>query len=487
MFIISVFIILIILIGPILTKNYDKSTIIKLEEDKTVLKVLYPFCMFLVDKCKVSLNNTYKKESLASIYIGKNKKQIYRFYLAKKMAYFLGSLFVVSCLYLVVYIGNNFKEGNLVSGKYIYRNNKEDQEIILQAEINNKGITYQRNINYKVTNQKYTREDYKKKLKEAKSHIKEVYLGKNKDEMQVKYPLNLIGCIPHNNIEIQWEFGFDSLVNEDGTLNNVHVSQKGQYSQLRVQFYYENWEDEMLLPIRVLPMDLTKEERLQLRLEEELIKLDQKDVTRNKIQLPSNVNGYAVTYKEKHGNSNEILFVVGVIASILIVFIYENEIKRKIKLRNLEMQLDYPDIVNKFTLLLSAGMNLSRAWGKIAKEYEDKLQKGQKRRYAYDEWITTWYELNSGISEVTALERFGRRSKILNYLKFSSLVSQNLRKGSKGLSELLDYEVLDALEERKALAKRLGEEAGTKLLMPMAIMLILTIAIIMIPAFLSFM
>jgi len=42
------------------------------------------------------------------------------------------------------------------------------------------------------------------------------------------------------------------------------------------------------------------------------------------------------------------------------------------------------------------------------------------------------------------------------------------------------------MEERKSLARKLGEEAGTKLLLPMLLMLILVIVILMVPAILSF-
>ena len=66
------------------------------------------------------------------------------------------------------------------------------------------------------------------------------------------------------------------------------------------------------------------------------------------------------------------------------------------------------------------------------------------------------------------------------------LLSQNLKKGTAGLLILLKAEALDALEERKRNARRLGEEAGTKLLLPMMIMLVIVMVIIMIPAFWSF-
>ena len=64
-------------------------------------------------------------------------------------------------------------------------------------------------------------------------------------------------------------------------------------------------------------------------------------------------------------------------------------------------------------------------------------------------------------------------------------LSQNLRKGTKGLSELLKLESIQAFEERKARAKRLGEEAGTKLLLPMFLMLAVVLIIVIVPAFLT--
>ena len=46
-------------------------------------------------------------------------------------------------------------------------------------------------------------------------------------------------------------------------------------------------------------------------------------------------------------------------------------------------------------------------------------------------------------------------------------MSQNLRKGTRGLTELLEREAEDAFEQRKNLAKKAGEEAGTKLMIPL--------------------
>ena len=87
--------------------------------------------------------------------------------------------------------------------------------------------------------------------------------------------------------------------------------------------------------------------------------------------------------------------------------------------------------------------------------------------------------------ESESYERFGKRCGLQEYIRLGALLSQNLRKGTKGLSQLLRMESTQAFEERKALAKRTGEEAGTKLLMPMFLMLGEVLIIVIVPAFLS--
>ena len=63
---------------------------------------------------------------------------------------------------------------------------------------------------------------------------------------------------------------------------------------------------------------------------------------------------------------------------------------------------------------------------------------------------------------------------------------QNLRIGSRELTAILEREASEAFEERKKQARILGEQAGTKLMFPMLLMLGLVLVILMVPAYLSF-
>ena len=70
-------------------------------------------------------------------------------------------------------------------------------------------------------------------------------------------------------------------------------------------------------------------------------------------------------------------------------------------------------------------------------------------------------------------------------MKLSSLLEQNRKTGTKNLHELLEQEMTQAWEEQKHTAKRLGEEAGTKLLVPLFLMLLVVMVIVMVPALMA--
>ena len=67
----------------------------------------------------------------------------------------------------------------------------------------------------------------------------------------------------------------------------------------------------------------------------------------------------------------------------------------------------------------------------------------------------------------------------------STLLTQNLKKGNADLLSRLQEEVHKAAAEQLQCVRRLIEEAGTKLLLPMIMMLAVVMIMIMLPAFYS--
>ncbi len=164
----------------------------------------------------------------------------------------------------------------------------------------------------------------------------------------------------------------------------------------------------------------------------------------------------------------------------------DRKLKEEIDRRNRQMLLDHPQLISKLMLYLGAGMTIRNSFRKIASRYAAERQEGGKFHYVYEEMLLICHELDSGVSEAAAYEHFAKRCRLPQYTKLSNILVQNMRKGSNSILDALRQEAENAFEERKNMARKLGEEAGTKLLLPMMLMLGIVMVLILIPAYYSF-
>lgn len=105
---------------------------------------------------------------------------------------------------------------------------------------------------------------------------------------------------------------------------------------------------------------------------------------------------------------------------------------------------------------------------------------------AYEQMKLALRQMQNGVAETVAYEQFGMDCRLSSYLKLGTLLSQNLRLGTGNLAEMLKAEAKDAFEDRKALARKIGEECESRLLLPMLLMLLSILIMIMYPAVSSF-
>jgi tight adherence protein C len=162
----------------------------------------------------------------------------------------------------------------------------------------------------------------------------------------------------------------------------------------------------------------------------------------------------------------------------ILMFMDDVKLGNKVKKRRLAVQLEFPGFINKLTLLLNAGLTMPKAWEKIA---EDNHRHGD----FYMEVDKTVCEIKSGVSESEAFGLFAKRLKTPEVSRFISFVIQNTKKGGKDLVLTLRLQSNECWEMRKNAMKKLGEEASTKLLLPMMIMFFAIIIIVVTPAIIS--
>ena len=192
-----------------------------------------------------------------------------------------------------------------------------------------------------------------------------------------------------------------------------------------------------------------------------------------------------VWYRQQQDPVSSVLALTAV--AVLCIYVQmDQQVHRRAETRRNQLLLDYPDLMWKMTMLLGAGLTIKGTFSRIVQEYQKNRGKTARIRYVCEEMAYACHEMHSGIPEAEAYERFGKRCQLPEYIRLGSVLSQNLKKGSAGLTELLEKEAADSMVQRKNQAKKIGERAGTKLLLPMMLMLGIVLAILMIPAFLSF-
>ena len=200
--------------------------------------------------------------------------------------------------------------------------------------------------------------------------------------------------------------------------------------------------------------------------------------------LPQIWEGKALVWERPKDTSGELLAALCMVTAFAVMILQAREEQQKFMKRREQLLLDYPGLIMKFALLIQAGMTSRKAFQKMALDYQKK--NNQKKKAAYEEIAVACNEMESGISEYEAYRRFGERCDQVKYKTFSTLLIQNLQKESCCLADLLEKESMEAWDERKRKARVMGEAAATKLLLPMVMMLLVVMAIVMIPALLSF-
>lgn len=338
-----------------------------------------------------------------------------------------------------------------------------------------------------VAEQQYSTEEIQELFQRVIRHMEKLILGENRSLDRVEKDMNLLSEVPGEPVMISWELDRYDVMNIRGEIQEDALKEEGTLVTLSAVLTYSENEEEQALyqcTANIFPRTLEEGEKSREQAAGEIRKREEESRAQREFQLPDTLLGKEVAYYQRMDCRGLVLIVMAVLIGILL---YALEIQNKGKAREerkRQMLLDYPEIVNKMTLFLGAGMTAKRAWKKVVEDYE--RQKGSRgERYAYEEMKRTCYEMESGVTEPESYENFGRRCDVQVYVRFGALLSQNLRKGTKGLTQMLKLEAIQAFEERKARARRLGEEAGTKLLLPMFLMLAIVLVIVIVPAFLS--
>lgn len=304
------------------------------------------------------------------------------------------------------------------------------------------------------------------------------YLGDNSSADEVRSNLNLMTRLDDLGLDVDWNSSDSEVVEADGTVINDDES-LDLIVELTASLECGGRSMERTYQVHVLGRSLTATEKATKLISEYVANVQNENSSDREIELPREIEGYVVTEK-KDGGSWVTILMLGVFAMACICVRGRVQIRNREKHRREQLMMAYPELVDKLTLYLGAGVTVKSAFVRIAqmeKKREDPLVK--EVRY-------TLNEIRSGVSESDAYCNMGHRINLPVYIKLMSLLAQNIRKGTKDIIVMMADEEQSALQARKEMAKKKGEEAGTKLLFPMVVLLGIVMVIVISPAIMNF-
>ncbi len=401
-------------------------------------------------------------------------------YDCERICYIL-MIFLVSCLLAVVSVLTGGRGGLLRHSYYLERG--EPGEGTREIRITARAGSMEQEVSLDIPERRYTAEELEEKFQEARKYVLENYLGENESAENVTEDLCFVSKIPDSQIAVEWRPDSNRYVNQDGTLNNEELDESIEVV-LTVKFSYGEKEESMSLPCIICPEKRTAVQIFWREWQDQLRRLAEETEQKADLVLPRKIGEQELSYKEKRIAVWPKMILLGIFICVCIPGLFDSRTEQGMKKRGEQMQREYPEVVERFILLIGAGLTIRGAWYRITEDYCGRLGRGEiSMNYLYEEMLVTRREMENGRSEASAYAAFGDRVSLLSYMKFSSLLAQNLKKGSDDLLRRMEQEAVDAVKERKEYAKKQGEEAGTKLLFPMMLMLIVVFAIIMTAAF----
>jgi hypothetical protein len=351
----------------------------------------------------------------------------------------------------------------------------------------------------------YTKSEAEAVFEEIMDGMTEQIRGENPSLYEVNHNLKLLSRMAAYDVKLKWYSSDLSLLDTSGRLlrevkepedvllsvqlsTDVLSEASGDNGEDRMDEsgstirYHQDYE----IPVRVIPVERTAEEQRLEDYQNQVAQADAEQQGEELLSLPTEYEGHVLTYRAKERDGYESILLVGLLAAVLLWARDRSNKKEQEKRRERELLLDYSDLLSKLVVLIGAGLTIRNAWEKIVHDYDAaKVTGKQQARAAYEEMRLTCDQMRNGVPESEAYREFGRRCGLQQYLKLSGLLEQNRRTGTKNLREIFQNEMSDALEQRKNLALRLGEEAGTRLLIPLFMMLGIVMVMIMVPAMMS--
>ena len=369
-------------------------------------------------------------------------------------------------------------------------------------------------VTIRVSPKAYTYKQAQDLLDQAETQLQKQLPGRNGSLDDVRYPLQLPQSLLDDAISAEYTISPYGVIDDTSGVIVGDLTENGTPVTVEATLKVQGLERICRYAAVIFPPALTDKEQFSADLDTALRAADNSDPTSDQIRLPAYAGDTPLSWSRPKGPFLTILFILTLLLPTLFWFQKDEKMKELAKKRRELLDLDYSELLFKLTLLIGAGLTIKGAFSRICSQQEtlqnssslparggkdsmqhpterNKLPSGKGSRPesvhpVYGEIQILLREITDGVPEETAYENFGRRCGLPTYIKLGSLLAQNLRKGSSGLTALLEKEAFLSLQQHRTAARKMGERASMRMLFPMLLMFVDVMLIMMVPAMLSF-
>lgn len=315
----------------------------------------------------------------------------------------------------------------------------------------------------------------------AFQYLEKTILGSNAQAEQIQTDLNLITNVPESGITVRWSSDNYEILDEKGVVHNEGLTEV-QVVNLKAELQYEEVQKSKEYRLIIYPKELTEADIQRQELLAELTSIAQEHVYEKEFTIPTQLQGVKLRLNSSIASRGIILIIMGIGMAVLLWLRQQENLQTQRKRQQKELQREYAGMVNQILLYIGAGTTIKGAFERILLQYE---KRPEVKGALYRNLLIMQNEMHAGISQGQAYLNMGRRTGLLSYIRLTTLLAQQIQKGSSNLTLQLEQEQHAAFEQRKEQAKKYGEEAGTKLLFPMIILMVISMILVVGPAVLN--
>lgn len=321
-----------------------------------------------------------------------------------------------------------------------------------------------------------------KYIKRAKKEIDESFLGENSDKEHINKNLNLESTYADAFVDCYYDFSPDDFIDLDGT---VHFEDIKEDTLITVFCTLDcgDTSEVYSFPIKILKPEIDDAEGFSYFLKGAMSDAD--EAKSEKYVLPEKIANKKISFYRSFDKRGPILLILGILMIPVIIFGEKEKDKKDKKEYQKMLSANYAVIVEKLALFVNAGIRPKEAFRRILDGRKKLKKKGKMENAGYREIEEMLRSMENGTSEAGAYINLGERTDNKDYRRLSLLLSENLSKGDRFLADELMNEERDAFQKRKHRALALGEEASTKMVFPMVLLLISVMIVLIVPAWMS--